>query len=405
VVEVYVAEIEISVNSIYADDPQGVQFQPLLAEFKRQHRAHVSLQVYDWGFAWAEFMKISLYGHGPVISQTGDSWMGSLIARNSLRAFKDRELAQLGRQKNFLPDSWQSCLDFNNKDIVAIPWFLDTYLVYYHRDLLEKAGVNEATAFSTLESFHATLEKLQESGLSYPFAIPTNASHSNIHVVASWVWGQGGDFTNPEGTRVSFTEPKTREGMGRYFDLFRFMPRETQPLSDQDCWDLFLNRKIAVTVRNPALLFRLKKQEFSESFSRNVAAAVLPGVPLLGGSHLVIWNHIRPEQEQDAIDLIKFLTSTNTELSLFESTGLIPASLDALNHIDPASIFAPAIQSVKKGRAFHRIRLWGLIEDKLVNAMAQTWKTLFSASNPDVDQVIADHLNPMEDKLNITLSQ
>jgi len=33
---------------------------------------------------------------------------------------------------------------------------------------LEKAGVNEATAFSTLESFHATLEKLQEIAAGLP---------------------------------------------------------------------------------------------------------------------------------------------------------------------------------------------------------------------------------------------
>ena len=399
------AEIEFSININDPYDPHGTQFPSLLNEYKEQSHAPVSLRIYTWGDAWNEFIKINLYGVGPVVSQTGDSWMGSLIGRNSLRAFKDRELAQLNGKENFLESSWQSCLDFDNKNIVAIPWILDTYIVYYHRDLLEKAGIDEASAFSTLENFHATLQKLQASGVNYPFAVPTDWSHSNIHILASWVWGSGGDFTNPEGTQLVFSQPETRRGMRMYFDLFRFMSAEMQPLTDQNCWNLFLDRKIAVTVRNPTLLFRLKKQEFPASVSEHIATSVLPGVPWIGGSHLVIWNHIRYEQEQGTLNLIKFLTSAQAGLTSFESTGLIPANLDALNQIGPDSIFASAIQSVKKGRAFQRLRMWGLVEKKLAIAIMQTWSTLFSDSHPDVNQAIIDNLDAMATKMNITLSQ
>src|SRR6187551_722884 len=124
-------ETKISINIVDKDDPNALHFQSLLDEFNKQNRTSVALQVYPWGAAWNEFIKISLYGTGPVISQTGDSWMGSLIGQNSLRAFKDTELAQLNRGDSFLPSSWQSCLGFNNKDVVAIPWILDTYLIYY----------------------------------------------------------------------------------------------------------------------------------------------------------------------------------------------------------------------------------------------------------------------------------
>ncbi len=396
------SEIEISLNNSYTDAAVG--FQPLLATFQEQRRTNVSLVIYAWEHAWAEFMKISLYEHGPIISQTGNSWMGSLIARNSLRTFKDREMAELGGQRNFLPESWQSCLDFDNKSVIAIPWILDTYLVYYRRDLLAKAGLDEATAFSTPENFHVSLQKLQDNGVNHPFALPTFADLSNIHLVASWIWGQGGDFIDPEGTRILFSKPETRKGMKMYFDLFRFMPPEAKQLTPSDCWQLFLDGKIAVTMRNAEFLFQLKNQKSLAAFAENVGVAVMPGVPLLGGSHLVVWKHIRAQQEQDTIQLIKFLTSPDAQLSLFENTGLIPANLEALNRIDPASIFAPAIQSVKKGRAFPRIRMWGLVEDKLVAPIAQIWYTLLSTSDPDVNQIIADYLDPIETRLNITLS-
>ncbi len=93
------SEFEISVNNAYLDMAKVIQ--PLLTKFEEQNRAHVGLHVYDWSIAWTEFMKISLYHHGPVISQTGNSWMGSMIAQNSLRAFKPEEIAQRG-QGSFL---------------------------------------------------------------------------------------------------------------------------------------------------------------------------------------------------------------------------------------------------------------------------------------------------------------
>src|SRR5687767_8340990 len=230
------SEFGVSVNNAYIDMAKVIQ--PLLAEFEEQHRAHVTLHVYDWSIAWTQFMKISLYHHGPVISQTGNSWMGSMIAQGSLRPFKPEEIMQLNGRQSFLAGSWESCMDFDNEHIVAIPWFLDTYLVYYHRDMLEKAGIDETSAFSTLENFHATLQKLQDNGQKYPFAVPVDlTAFNNIHTIASWIWGEGGDFTNPEGTRVTLSEPEALKGMNRYFDLYRFIPPEAKDMSAVESWN------------------------------------------------------------------------------------------------------------------------------------------------------------------------
>lgn len=400
------AEIKISINIADGNDPHRVQFQTLLDEFKKQSRANISVQIYNWGAAWAEFTKISQYGYGPVVSQTGDSWMGSLIAQNSLRIFEEKELAQLNGRESFLESSWQSCLSFNNKDVVAIPWVLDTCLVYYHRDMLEAAGVDPATAFLTFESFQTTLEKLQANGFEHPLGISTNWSHSNVHLLTSWIWGNGGDFTNPEKTRVELNQPSTRKGLRTYFSLFRFIPPDLQPLTDQDCLGLFLDRKVAVTIRNPTLLFRLKKQEFPEEFAKNVGIAVVPGVPWIGGSHLIIWNHIRLEQEAEALKLIQFLTSKHAALTTFESTGLIPANLEALSQIDhESSMFAPAFESVRTGRVLPRMRMWSLAEERIALAMMQVWGALFRDPNLNIDQVVIDNIDPMVAKINMSLGQ
>ncbi len=401
-------EVEISVNHSYENPEEGIPrgIRPLLAEFKLQHSgANVSLLIYNWGRTWAEFMKISLYRHGPVVSQTGNSWMGSLIAQNTLRVITDGEMTALGGHQNFLSESWHSCLDFDNKSVVAIPWIVDTYLVYYRRDLLTKAGLDEAVAFSTPENFYATLQALQENGVDYPYAVPTYSGLANMHLAASWVWDQGGDFIDAEGTRVLLSKPETRRGMKMYFDLYRFITPRGKHLSDQECWQLFLDGEIAVTMRNPEFLFQLTQGKVDAQFADKIGTAVMPGVPLLGGSHLVMWKHIRYEQEQHALALIKFLTTPEAELAIFEKSGLIPANLQALERIGPVSIYDPVIQSVKTGRAFPRIRMWGLIEDKMIQPMSHIWSHLLDTPDPNVEQVIAEHLDPVEKKLNLALSQ
>lgn len=397
------SEFTISVNNAYLDMAKVIR--PLLAEFEEQHRVHVTLHIYDWSVAWSEFLKIGASHQGPVISQTGNSWMGSMIAQNSLRAFKPEEILQLNGRHSFLAGSWESCLDFDTKNIVAIPWFLDTYLVYYHRDMLEKAGIDQETAFVTLDNFEATLQKLQDNGHQYPFAVPVNpTSFNNIHTVASWVWGEGGDFTNADGTRVTFSQPETRLGMKRYFNLYRFIQPEAKDMNFVETWNLFLDRKTPVTVRTQELLFRIKNHEFSDTFTSNVCTAVVPGVPLLGGSHLVVWGHLRPEAAENAIDLVKFLTSAEIELTLLEDVGYIPASVRALGRIPADSIYAAAVQSVRKARPFRHIRMWGLVEEKLAAGLSHIWQVLLSTPNPDVDQIIADHLDPIEAELNQALA-
>jgi ABC-type glycerol-3-phosphate transport system substrate-binding protein len=120
----------------------------------------------------------------------------------------------------------------------------------------------------------------------------------------------------------------------------------------------------------------------------------------LGGSHFVVWKHLRPDETERAIDLVKFLTSAEIELTLLDDVGYIPASIRALGRIPANSIYAAAVESVRKARPFRHIRMWGVVEEKLGAELSKIWQALLSTPNPDVSQIIADHLDPIETSLN-----
>lgn len=395
--------LDISINDTVENT---AEIRRIVTDFGNRRGIEVELQVFDWGEAWTEFMKINLYHHGPVVSESGDTWMGSLIARNSLRPFTENEVAATGGAGAFLEDMWQSCLDPESRQTFAIPWSLDTYLVYYRRDLLVRAGVDEASAFARPEDLIRTLEQLQAAGVRIPLAIPTGGNSLNvIHNASSWIWNVGGDFISSDGSRLLLTRPETLTGLRNYFGLYRFLPPMAQNLDDGSFDELFATGAAAVTIQNPLLLYNIKHETWQENLARNIGVAAHPGIPFVGGSNLVVWNHIPPDQEKEAIELIRCLTSSENMEALFRKTGLIPARLEALKKIESDPDYVPLVRSLEKGRAYRHVRLWGLVEDKLTKALNDIWKKIFAAPGADVDRIIVETLTPLEERLNMALSQ
>jgi len=378
----------------------------VIMEFEELQRGKIDVKIFDWSVAWTEFMKINIYQHGPVVSETGDTWMGSLTSRNCLRPFTKDELISIGGEQAFIKEMWQSCIDFDEKTVVAIPWSMDTYLIYYHRDLLARAGVDENTAFANTASFAAALEKLRRAGIQMPIAIPTSGkSNSMIHHASSWVWASGGDFMSDDGRQIFFTKQETLAGLKTYFDLYRFMPPEAQSLDDETCVQAFVEKNAAIAIQNPPFLSSLKNGQWPDQVRENIGLAVHPGTPFIGGSHLIIWSHIPADQEKSAVGLIRHMTSTENLLRQFEETGLVPARLEALNRIESNPVYGPMIQSLKTGRAYKRTPLWGLVEDRLLEAMQNIWHRIFSDPDPDIDLILRSALAIPEERLNLTLSQ
>jgi multiple sugar transport system substrate-binding protein len=398
------AEIEISINNS-SDEPEK-DFRAVLEKFEERHRARVNCTVYDWGLTWAEMMKIVLYKHGPVISQVGSTWMGSLESTQGIRQFLPAEVTQLGGVEAFHPAAWKSGVSLETGGVMSIPWFLDTYVLYYRRDLFEKAGIDEAQAFESLEALAETAQKLLAAGVAIPFAIPTKiSSRANLHNLAGCVWNHGGEFISEDGKQLLLSDLHTRLGLKAYFSLYKSMPAPAQNLSDAECGLAFLDHDAAMTLRNANLIgVSQPSQGFADHLDR-LGVAAMPGENFVGGSNLVLWKHIRPADERLAIDLLSELTSPAVQFAYFKLRGILPARLETLKQLEGEPFYAPVVKALMTGRAFRKFKLWGLIEDRLSVAIGQIWQALYSQENPNIEEEIARVLDPLERRLQLTLSE
>lgn len=379
----------------------------MLKVFEAQHHIRVQLRILEnWVTAWPEIISMVRQRDGSDLSEIGTTWIGNLISMEALRPFKATEITSFGGASAFLPSAWQSGSLDSRKEAWSIPWLVDTSLLYYRRDLLEQAGVNESTAFQTPQQLEQTLNQLQASGIAIPWVVPTCQTLSTLHYLASWVWGSGGDFIMPDGRRTLFNQPKARAGIRAYFDLYRYLTPPARHLNYDEAHRLFWEGQAAVTLDNPwRWLSRAREPYLAPEIFDQVRIALPPGIPYVGGTNFVLWRHARYPYQ--ALELIRYLTSYQPQIDYFQRTGLLPANRAALASLpvrDEAAYKKVVWQGLKIGRSFRLTPSWGLIEDKLSLALTHMWDDLLSLPNPDLEAIMNKHLKPLAQQLDVTLA-
>jgi multiple sugar transport system substrate-binding protein len=392
-------EIEFSV--MYHNNQSVAALQSLLNDFEAASHIRVSLRILNWSDAWTELIKVALYKQGPDVSEIGSSWLGDFARMLALQNFTSTDIRSLGGSDSFLTANWNSASQLDTNGSWGIPWVADTRVVIFRRDILHQAGIQEESAFQTHASLVDTLERLRGAGIIQPWTVPTHRSRMTLHNIASWVWGAGGSFLSPDGKHTNFASPESLQGFSNYFSLMRFLNQTNIDLNDTQSDSLYSGGKAAVTVSGTWVL---TDQTSDPKVLSNTGFASPPGVPYVGGSHLVLWRHT--PNTSSAHELIRYLCQPDVQTAYCKVIGLLPTRLDALAspayHDQP--FYQRLIERLKSGRSFRTLPLWGMVEDKLTTSLSQVWIDLINDPTLDVAQTVSLNLQPLSRRLNIALS-
>jgi multiple sugar transport system substrate-binding protein len=363
--------------------------QNLLANFQDEQKINVKIRVLEWETAWHDLLMWALYEQGPDISHVGSTWASSLVAMNALRSFSDNEIKEAGGQMAFLQPAWQSGKTTDSLAIWSMPWTTYTFIIAYRRDLLEKAGVDESTAFTTPEAVDKTLQKLRAGGIQYPWVVPVGEHHlDTLHYLAAWVWGSGGDFISPDGHHTSFTDAKTFRSIESFFGMLRYMKPVDLPLSEMDAISKFTGGEAAVTIVGAGLAYEwLRNQDIPVEVLDHIRFAPVPGVPWIGGDNLVIWRHTRANlgREKAAVALTQYLLSQPVQRAHAQSEDVgIPARTDSLNALPlPDSQLTKVVtRSLRTGRSYRSITIWSKIEHQFAQSLGKIGAEILKGADP-----------------------
>ena len=356
----------------------------ILSRFNARFPSDPKISVHSvfWDDYRTEMNAVGVYRRGPDISQTGGPMINDLVALNALRPFNEREMAALGGRQAFSDTAWQGGLPHNSSEIWSCPWMADPRVVVYWRDLLDKAKVNERTAFDSFSNMEDAFERLKASGIATPWVLPNASRLAALQTAVSWIWGAGGALLNPEGTKVLFNQPNALEGLHHYFALHRYMPLERRPIDFASAYQRFSNRQAAATMANLGPVMTMLQQATPE-LRRQLGITLPPGPPYVGGSCLVVWQHT--QHEAKAVELTQFLLHQDVQVEYCQAIGYLPVSEAALSTppytTDP--ILSGFVRSLRNGRIFPMVKFGGMIEDRLGQTITNIWSEILV--NPGFD--------------------
>lgn len=394
--------------TVETPEAANLLLQSEMERFGKDKGQPTKVSQFPWESIWRELVNIGIYRRGPDIAEIGSTWLDGLVAMQSLNPFSARDIYQLGGQEAFLPTAWQNVGLTNQNEIWGIPFRADARVIFYWKDQLAKADVNPVEAFASIENMSVAFDSLQKAGIAAWIA-PTNNTHNTVYNISSWVWGAGGDFLANDGKKTVFNSPAARNGILHYFDLLRFMPKQTSPFSDNDAMQLFFARKAAVMVGGPTVLNSLRLRSDAAELLPQLGVAFMPGPSFVGGTLLVSWQHSKYLFEP--IDLIRRLTSLGFQSRYCQISGLLPVRLEIWTDefINKDEYMRAFYQAIHTGRGLPQMALWGIVEDHLANTLGAIWRDLYAMNLPGkkidmLDEIIGNRLDALAISLDMTLS-
>jgi multiple sugar transport system substrate-binding protein len=392
--------------------------QRLVAPFERATGIGVDVELVGWDIQFDRIRNAAVSGQGPDVTQAGTTQVPFFAA---LGGFEDlsSQVGQIGGADAYAPGVWRTTQVAGLKGTWAVPWFTEARAIYYRKDALRAAGIDEAGAFKDWAAFRSTLEKLRElrtlAGTPIsPFGAPGKKAYDLVHNVAPYLWSAGGAELSADNSRSTIADAKNVEGMRFVADLVRagLWDKSTLARDGQQVEEQFKAGELAVWIGGPWVLASAKRASddtWTPQARENLGVAPMPtgpsgrGYTFVGGSNLMV--PAASEHKAAAWMLVKYLSSDAVQREYADLLGMFPARLEpqaAAGSVDDHhQAFYTAI---KQGRSYAPIPQWGQIE----NAYKEGFGRILDAAarpGPFGDQTIRHELGRAQREANALLAR
>lgn len=379
--------ISLARNWIVRETPSVSQ---IIQKINQTINVEVVVDVMEWDNLWGKLNTIATEKSDVVISEIGSTWLSSLVENQVLYSFAEDDIDQIGGFGNFT--GWQVGANSHWREVYAIPWWSDSQVLFYWRDMIEDAGVDPTIEFASVNSFENALSKISKKSLRYPWAVSTLRGPASLHQLSSWIWGSDADIIDEDGVNLRILDIKAIQAITQYFNLYRYIP-EYSRTSVLQMTEYFSKREAALMMGATRTYYQLQRM-MPDHMMERVGVALPPGVPFVGTQHLVMWNHTIQEQQVHALQFLKAFLSPEIHHSMSKLTGLMPTNTELLNHPDfQQNEFLWTINTaIQIGKSYPALPKWTIVEHHLLNAIEAIWNDIIVDQATDIENVVFKHL-------------
>lgn len=215
--------------------------------------------------------------------------------------------------------------------IYGIPWYTDAGLLYYRKDLLEKAGLQPPTTWEELKQ--QAKQIMQQEGVENGFVFQGANYEGGVVDGLEYIWTHGGDVL-PEGQsdKVIIDSPQSVSGLQMERSMIEdgISPQAVASYKEPESQGVFL-RGDAVFCRNWPYMYALSADPEQSSIKQDqVGIAPLPKsqgnetFSGLGGWNFFINANSDPEKQDAAFAFAEFMTSPEEQKRAALEASLLP---------------------------------------------------------------------------------
>ena len=342
----------------WAMGQEGEQVKALLPEFERRHPGlRVRTQQIPWSAAHEKLLTAYAGDAMPDVFQLGNTWIPEFVA---LRAIEPLDERLKGWPVAALNDYFPGILATNRLEgqTWALPWYVDTRLFFYRRDLLAAVGFTEPPA--TWDDWLQAMARLKTLDGAERYAILLPINEWQLPVILALQ--HGATLLRDRDQYGDFQHPRFREAFIFYLSLFeQGLAPPVGHAQVANLYQEFANGYFATYVSGPWNIGEFRRRlptalqgqwmtaplpEFDSHSASHPPAGQEPrvGASLAGGASLTL-SRTSPRQEA-AWKLLEYLAEPEQQAQFYQLTGDLPARQSAWND--------PALASNRYAQAFRQ---------------------------------------------------
>jgi len=356
--------------TVWAMGNEGTKLSTLADAFtKANPGVKVSVTPVDWGQAVAKLQTAIAGNTTPDVSQMGTDMMGQFGATGAFEPVPS-DIAS----STYFESAW------NTNDVAGVvsgvPWYVETRLLYYRKDIAEKAGIMSPPA--TWDDVAAMAKAMKEKGGS-KFGISLGTK--NWQEYFPFLWQNGGDVVDASGN-PALNSPQAVEALTFYDSFFKAGLTPKSVPEGFDITPAFVKGDNPMFFSGPWHLGLIDTAGGAD-FKTKWAIAPMPkkvtGTSFLGGSNVVVFKNSK--NKDAAWAFVKFLSDPKTQALWYTTATDLPAV--------QAGWDDPTVKSDPN------VALFGeQLKDTKAQPVSATWSELSSALNDTLEKMTTGGMEP-----------
>jgi multiple sugar transport system substrate-binding protein len=306
--------------TVWAMGTEGEKLSVLAKDFMQKNPGvTVNVTPVAWDVAHDKLITSVAGGKTPDISQMGTTWMGEFAKTGALEEVPD----DINLSGTFEGARDTAIVDGTT---YGVPWYVETRVLYYRKDIAEKAGITDPP--QSWDELHSMAQALKtQGGAKYGISLAPN----NWQELLPFVWQKGGEVVDQDGNftfdtpevidalkfeqsffKQGLTSPSVPEG----FDVTQGFIAGTHPMFFSGPWHMgLIEDQGGADIAGKWAIAPMPKEESGTSF--------------VGGSDLVVFKN--SENKDAAWEFVQYLLDPATQAKWYETVSDLPAVEDAWN--------------------------------------------------------------------------